>query len=82
MSAIAPNDFVENADSSPPTGGELRVNPKLLSGSFKVGDRVVWDNCPGHCAFLNPFNIQAIEGDFARLDCIVDLIPLTELMLK
>lgn len=79
--AIAKNDFVENADGSLPTGGESGVNPKLLNGSFKVSDRVFWDNCPSHCAFLNPFNIQTIEGDFARLDCIVNLIPLTELRL-
>ncbi len=79
--AIAKNDFVETADGSLPTGGESGVNPKLLNGSFKVSDRVFWDNCPSHCAFLNPFNIQKIEGDFARLDCIADLIPLTELRL-
>ncbi len=64
----------ESTDGS--TVGALTSNEP-----FKVGDRVFWEGCPGHCAFLNPFNIQAIEGNFARLDCIVDLIPLTELRL-
>ena len=46
---------------------------------FKVGDRVFWDNCPGPCAWGNPFLIMAIEGNSARLDLIAIPVPLTDL---
>jgi hypothetical protein len=44
-----------------------------------VGDCVVWDNCPGHCAWMNPFRITAIEGDMVRLDFYENLVPLSQL---
>jgi KaiC/GvpD/RAD55 family RecA-like ATPase len=62
------------------------IAPQLLQPSisvpnelFKVGDRVIWDDCPGFCASFNPFKITAIEGNCARLDFITNLVPLTDL---
>ena len=44
-----------------------------------VGDRVWWDDCPGHCSWMNPFTITAIDGDMAWLDFYSGLVPLSEL---
>lgn len=46
-----------------------------------VGDRVVWENCPGHCDRFSPFEIVAIEGDYAKLDLFKTPVPLGELCL-
>ena len=46
---------------------------------FKVGDRVIWDSCPGFCTDQNPFLITAIEGDCAMLDFIENPVLLTAL---
>jgi hypothetical protein len=46
---------------------------------LRVGDRVIWGECPGHCASFAPFEITAIEGDYAKLDLFSKLVPLSEL---
>jgi len=46
---------------------------------FKVGDRVIWEDCPGACSWGNPFTITAIENDCARLDLIAKPVLLSEL---
>jgi len=46
---------------------------------FKVGDRVIWDNCPIHCEEFAPFEITAIDGDYAKLDLFKKPVLLTEL---
>jgi hypothetical protein len=48
---------------------------------FRVGDRVFWDNCPCNCEELAPFEITAIDGDYAKLDLINKPVPLAELTL-
>jgi len=47
--------------------------------SFQVGDHVFWDNCPGACAWANPFTLTAIEGDCARLDLMASPVNVSEL---
>ena len=48
--------------------------------SLKVGDRVLWNDCPGHCSWGNPFIITAIKNnDMAELDLIDYPVPLLEL---
>jgi hypothetical protein len=46
---------------------------------LQVGDRVIWDECPAHCADLGPFELTAIEGDYGKLDLFSKLVPLSEL---
>ncbi len=46
---------------------------------LQVGDRVIWDNCPAHCASCNPWIITAINGDFAKLNLFNKPVPLSEL---
>ena len=46
---------------------------------LQVGDRVIWDECPAHCADLGPFELTAIDGDYGKLDLFSKLVPLSEL---
>jgi len=46
---------------------------------LKVGERMLWDNCPAHCASWNPFTIIRIEDDMAWLDVYERPLPLSEL---
>ncbi len=34
----------------------------------QLGDRVCWSQCPAHCEQFAPFEITAIDGDYAKLD--------------
>jgi putative DNA primase/helicase len=47
--------------------------------SLKVGDRVIWDNCPGHCASFNPFTITRFEDGMAWLDIYSKAVAVLEL---
>ena len=46
---------------------------------FKVGDLVIWDNCPCYCEQLAPFEITAIDGNYAHLDLFEKPVLLAEL---
>jgi hypothetical protein len=48
---------------------------------FKVGAYVHWTECPAHCENFAPFEITAIEGQYAKLDLFAHLVPLSELCL-
>jgi hypothetical protein len=62
------------ASSSPaPKKAPAEVEP------IQVGDRVIWDECPAHCADLGPFELTAIDGDYGKLDLFSKLVPLSEL---
>ena len=61
------------------------VNPPVLASGaevepFKVGDRVYWSNCPGHCEEWAPFEIMWIDGEYAKLDLFPTLVPMSELL--
>jgi hypothetical protein len=57
-------------------------NPEPTSPTqFRVGGRVFWENCPSYCEELAPFEITAIDGDYAKLDLINKPVPLAELTL-
>ena len=71
---------------NPPEAAELltTVEPSVTEtvaevDRFKVGDRVIWDNCPSHCEQFAPFEITAIDGDYAKLDLFKKPVLLTEL---
>jgi hypothetical protein len=44
-----------------------------------IDDRANWKNCPAHAEKFAPFEITAIEGDYAKLDLFPNLVPLSEL---
>jgi hypothetical protein len=46
---------------------------------LKIGDRVYWSQCPAHCEQFAPFEITAIDGDYAKLDLFEKPVLLTEL---
>jgi hypothetical protein len=46
---------------------------------LKIGDRVYWSKCPAHCEQFAPFEITAIDGDYAKLDLFEKPVLLTEL---
>jgi hypothetical protein len=50
-----------------------------FKASFNVGDRVYWSQCPGHCEQFAPFEITAIDGDYAKLDLFEKPVLLCEL---
>jgi hypothetical protein len=49
---------------------------------LKVGDRVIWDNAPAHCANVTQWwEITAIDGEYAKLDLFSTPVLLAELRL-
>ena len=48
--------------------------------ALAVGDRVWWSQCPGYCAWANPFQILSIDGDTAMIDLYAHPIRLCELV--
>jgi hypothetical protein len=45
-----------------------------------VGDSVWWSQCPGYCAWANPFQILSIDGDTAMIDLYAHPVRLSELV--
>jgi hypothetical protein len=77
--AIAQSD---RRNTSPQGTASTSGNPEPTSPTqFRVGDRVFWENCPSCCEELAPFEITAIDGDYAKLDLINKPVPLAELKL-
>lgn len=48
---------------------------------IKVGDTVIWTNCWPHLSSWNPFIVQNIEDDYAKLNNLKTPVPLEELSL-
>jgi len=74
--AIAQSD---RRRSSPQGAASTSLSPKPTQ--FRVSDRVFWENCPSYCEELAPFEITAIDGDYANLDLFSKPVPLAELKL-
>jgi hypothetical protein len=50
-----------------------------ITDEFMVGDLVIWLKCPAHCANLAPWEIIAIDDDYAKLDLFEKPVPISEL---
>lgn len=48
---------------------------------IKAGDKVIWLNCWPHLSSWNPFIVENIEDDFAKLNNLVTPVPVEELSL-
>jgi hypothetical protein len=48
--------------------------------ALAVGDSVWWSQCPGYCAWANPFQILSIDGDTAMIDLYANPVRLSELV--
>lgn len=60
---------------------ELKQPPPMEEESLTivVGDFVYWSGCPAHCESFSPFEVMAVEGDYAKLDLFPKSVPLAEL---
>jgi hypothetical protein len=50
-----------------------------LEKTPQVGDKVIWNNCPGNLTSWQPFMITDIQGAEAKLDFYMYMVPLAEL---
>lgn len=50
-----------------------------LEKIHQVGDKVIWNNCPGNLTSWQPFMITDIQGAEAKLDFYMYTVPLAEL---
>jgi len=79
------SNAIEQSDgrnTSPQGAASTSWNPEPTSTTqFRVGEYVFWENCPCNCEELAPFEITAIDGDYAKLDLINKPVPLAELTL-
>ena len=50
-----------------------------LEKTPQVGDKVIWNNCPGNLTSWQPFLITDIQGTEAQLDVYMYMVPLAEL---
>ncbi len=50
-----------------------------LDKTPQVGDKVIWNNCPGNLTSWQPFLITDIQGAEAQLDVYMYMVPLAEL---
>ncbi|WP_414622795.1 hypothetical protein [Calothrix sp. CCY 0018] len=50
-----------------------------LEKTPQVGDKVIWNNCPGNLSSWQPFLITDIQGAEAELDVYMYMVPLADL---
>ena len=50
-----------------------------LEKTPQVGDKVIWNKCPGNLTSWQPFLITDIQGAEAQLDVYMNMVPLAEL---
>lgn len=48
---------------------------------IKVGDKVIWVNCFPHLNNRQPFTVENIEDDYAKLNTLISPVPIEELSL-
>lgn len=54
-------------------------SPANSDQQVQVGDRAIWSECPAHCESLSPFEVVAIDGDYAKLDLFPKLVLRSQL---
>ncbi len=85
VSDAALDDFLDKSSNLDvaPQSGDVTDPPTPVAQvpevAIEVGDRVLWHECPAHCASLAPFEVMAIEDDCAKLDLFSKLVPLSQL---
>ena len=42
--------------------------------TITVGDRVIVEDCPGHWSWASPFTVEAINGEYAKLEMVSELV--------
>ena len=60
---------------------DLRSDESELSSLpvITVGDRVEVEDCPGHWAWASPFTVEAINGEWAKLEMVGELVEVSRL---
>jgi hypothetical protein len=86
LALVQPPDLMATtkAPAAPnPTGlgkpSASNVSSSVDEPPLNVGSRVLWENCPAHCASWNPFTISNIKGGMAWLDIYEKPVPLSAL---
>ncbi|MBW4547890.1 MAG: hypothetical protein KME25_26110 [Symplocastrum torsivum CPER-KK1] len=69
----------QTSEVAPSEASEVPTASSLPSAAKQVGDRVNWSKCPAHCEQFAPFEITAIDGDYAKLDLFEKPVLLCEL---
>lgn len=76
----SPSKGFESTPGSTPGLHHPTPEPAPANGdSFKIGDRVYWNNCPGHVEQSMPTTIRDIKENFAYLDWVEIPVPLSYL---
>jgi putative DNA primase/helicase len=56
--------------------GQVEMNNQ---SAITVGDRVEITDCPGHWNWASPFTVEAIEGDWVKLEMVGELVEMERL---
>ena len=58
---------------------QTEQNVRDNSFAIRVGGRVIVDDCPGHWAWASPFTVEAVNGEWAKLEMVGELIEMKRL---
>ena len=78
MSSYAERYSLEQL-SQKKTRSKTESNVTDNCSAITVGDRVEVENCPGHWAWASPFTVEAIDGEWAKLEMIGETIKIERL---
>ncbi len=77
--AAAPTPTAPKTSAPGPADPPTANVPSPTDESLKVGERIIWSDCPAHCASWNPFIIIRIFDGMAWLDVYERPVLLSEL---
>ncbi len=58
------------------TGSQVAPHSRA---SITVGDRVTVEDCPGHWSWASPFTVEAVDGEWAKLEMVGELVEMERL---
>ena len=64
-----------------PKETETQTQPKVndSQSAISVGDCVTVEDCPGHWSWASPFTVEAIDGEWAKLEMVGELVEIERL---
>ena len=60
---------------------QVEQDTKDNSFAIGVGARVMVKDCPGHWSWASPFTVEAIDGEMAKLEMVLELVEIDRLSL-
>ena len=58
---------------------QLKQQVTENKSTIMVGDRVEVEDCPGHWSWASPFTVEAIDGEWAKLEMVGELVEVSRL---